>query len=445
MSTDIIEKKSTSRYLPRSILKYLRAKLERNPTKEEAQKLPASPPSSTDSSTPAITTKSDELKTTLTTTTPLVPPTQIITDVPTMAVPTPPKPPQKARRIALGCEGSANKLGIGVIAHDILTGESTVLSNIRDTFVSPPGTGFLPKDTAHHHRSYFVRVAKRALAEANISISEIDCICYTKGPGMGAPLTSVAVGARTLSLLWNKPLVGVNHCVGHIEMGRAITGAQNPVVLYVSGGNTQVIAYAEQRYRIFGEALDIAVGNCLDRFARTLEISNDPAPGYNIEQLAKQGRKQVLLDLPYAVKGMDCSFSGILTRADELAAMMKQGKKGPDGEPFTPADLCYSLQETIFAMLVEITERAMAHVGSNQVLIVGGVGCNERLQEMMGAMAAERGGSVYATDERFCIDNGIMIAHAGLLAYETGFETPLEESTCTQRFRTDEVFVKWRD
>ena len=262
---------------------------------------------------------------------------------------------------------------------------------------------------------------------------------------MGAPLQSVALAARTLALLWDKPLIGVNHCVGHIEMGREITGATNPVVLYVSGGNTQVIAYSTQRYRIFGETLDIAVGNCLDRFARTLNISNDPAPGYNIEQLAKKGR--VLLDLPYAVKGMDCSFSGILARVDELAAQMKAGTlKDPlTGEVVTPEDLCFSLQETVFAMLVEITERAMAHVGSNQVLIVGGVGCNERVQEMMGIMARDRGGSVYATDERFCIDNGIMIAHAGLLAYRTGFETTLDDSTCTQRFRTDDVHVAWRD
>lgn len=257
---------------------------------------------------------------------------------------------------------------------------------------------------------------------------------------MGAPLTSVAIGARTLSLLWDRPLVGVNHCVGHIEMGRQITGADNPVVLYVSGGNSQVIAYAERRYRIFGETLDIAVGNCLDRFARTLEISNDPAPGYNIEQMAKKGTK--LLDLPYTVKGMDCSFSGILASVDALAAQMKTAG---DKAEYTPDDLCFSLQETVYAMLVEITERAMAHVGSSQVLIVGGVGCNERLQEMMGLMAQERGGSVFATDERFCIDNGIMIAQAGLLAYKTGFRTPLEESTCTQRFRTDEVYVKWRD
>jgi N6-L-threonylcarbamoyladenine synthase len=365
--------------------------------------------------------------------------------------------------ISLGCEGSANKLGIGIIAHDPATGKSTILANVRHTFVSPPGTGFLPKDTAKHHRSFFVRTARAALrAAGNIAPSRLSCICYTKGPGMGAPLQSVAVAARTLALLWDKPLVGVNHCVGHIEMGREITGADDPVVLYVSGGNSQVIAYAEQRYRIFGETLDIAVGNCLDRFARALNISNDPAPGHNIEQLAKQASGTLLLDLPYAVKGMDCSFSGILAAADLLAAQMyEQDAREARGEPaviidaaggggneavrITPAELCYSLQETVFAMLVEITERAMAHVGSSQVLIVGGVGCNERLQAMMGSMAAERGGSVYATDERFCIDNGIMIAHAGLLAFETGFRTPLPESTCTQRFRTDEVYVQWRD
>ncbi|KAJ4145772.1 hypothetical protein LMH87_004608 [Akanthomyces muscarius] len=340
--------------------------------------------------------------------------------------------------IALGCEGSANKLGIGIIQHTPT--KTTILSNLRDTFNSPPGTGFLPKDTAAHHRREFVALARRALAEAGVSDPrrQLACICFTQGPGMGAPLTSVAVGARALSLLWGVPLVGVNHCVGHIEMGRTITGADNPVVLYVSGGNSQVIAYAEQRYRIFGETLDIAVGNCLDRFARTLEISNDPAPGYNIEQMAKRGTR--LLDLPYTVKGMDCSFSGILASVDALAAQVKAGTAD-----FSAEDLCFSLQETVYAMLVEITERAMAHVGSRQVLVVGGVGCNERLQAMMGQMAAERGGSVFATDERFCIDNGIMIAHAGLLAYRTGCTTPLAESQCTQRFRTDEVFVKWRD
>jgi N6-L-threonylcarbamoyladenine synthase len=384
--------------------------------------------------------------------------------------------------IAIGLEGSANKLGVGIMLHPKDGSTPQVLANIRHTYVSPPGEGFLPKDTARHHRSWVVKLVKKALKEACISVDDVDCICYTKGPGMGAPLQSVAVAARTLSLLWGKELVGVNHCVGRmlpspnfcdignsrylmriapdIEMGRLITGASNPVVLYVSGGNTQVIAYSSQRYRIFGETLDIAVGNCLDRFARTLHISNDPAPGYNIEQLAKKGKQ--LVDLPYTVKGMDCSMSGILAAIDALAATYGLNGEQPDEEEdvtdVTPvsdgalesrnptrADLCFSLQETVFSMLVEITERAMAHVGSKEVLIVGGVGCNERLQEMMGIMARDRGGSVHATDERFCIDNGIMIAQAGMLAYKTGFRTPLKESTCTQRFRTDDVFVQWRD
>lgn len=361
--------------------------------------------------------------------------------------------PGKEYYLALGLEGSANKLGVGVIKHPLgqlsETNRAVILSNVRDTYITPPGEGFLPRDTARHHRNWAVRIIKRALADAGVAGSDLDCICFTQGPGMGAPLQSVVIAARTLAQLWDLPLVGVNHCVGHIEMGREITGATNPIVLYVSGGNTQVIAYSNQRYRIFGETLDIAIGNCLDRFARTLKIPNEPAPGYNIEQMAKKGKH--LVSLPYTVKGMDLSMSGILAYIDGVAKDMfgKQQKKLVDkdsGEVITPEDLCFSLQETLFSMLVEITERAMAHVESNQVLIVGGVGSNERLQEMMALMVKDRkNGSVYSTDERFCIDNGIMIAHAGLLAYRCGQISKLNDTVCTQRFRTDEVFVEWRE
>ncbi|KAG7193793.1 putative tRNA threonylcarbamoyladenosine biosynthesis protein kae1 [Scheffersomyces spartinae] len=361
--------------------------------------------------------------------------------------------PGKDHYIALGFEGSANKLGVGVIKHNVGTlsesNPAIVLSNVRDTYITPPGEGFLPRDTARHHRNWAVRVTKKALHDAGIKGSEIDVICFTQGPGMGAPLQSVVIMARTLAQLWNIPMVGVNHCVGHIEMGREITGAQNPVVLYVSGGNTQVIAYLRQRYRIFGETLDIAIGNCLDRFARTLRIPNDPAPGYNIEQMAKKGKH--LVSLPYTVKGMDLSMSGILGYIDGIAKDMfgkkpKQRLDEETGEPITAEDLCFSLQEHLFSMLVEITERALAHVNANQVLIVGGVGSNERLQEMMAAMVKDRkNGQIYATDERFCIDNGIMIAHTGLLSYRMGITNELWDTVCTQRFRTDEVFVKWRE
>ncbi|GAO50959.1 hypothetical protein G7K_5076-t1 [Saitoella complicata NRRL Y-17804] len=370
--------------------------------------------------------------------------------------------PNTTGYIAIGLEGSANKLGVGIICHPFPPNSpALVLSNLRHTYITPPGSGFLPRDTAKHHKAWVVRLVRQALKESGVKVREVDCICFTRGPGMGAPLQSVALAARTLSLLWDKPLVGVNHCIGHIEMGREITGAQNPVVLYVSGGNTQVIAYSAQRYRIFGETLDIAVGNCLDRFARCIGVSNDPSPGWNIEQMAKKveggGR---LVELPYTVKGMDLSMSGVLSTIEVLAQSigkpLKPSKSTPltpddNNDPLTPEDLCFSLQETLFAMLTEITERALSHTSSTSILIVGGVGCNLRLQEMMSDMARARGAEVFATDERFCIDNGIMIAQAGLLEWRgwgaggEGGRGGVEGSGVTQRFRTDEVLVKWRD
>jgi N6-L-threonylcarbamoyladenine synthase len=270
--------------------------------------------------------------------------------------------------IAIGIEGSANKIGVGIIRYK--DGEYDILSNPRKTYITPAGQGFLPRETAWHHQKHVNALVRQALSEANIKPSEVDCICYTKGPGMGGPLISCAVCARMLSLLWEVPLVAVNHCIAHIEMGRVATKCSDPVVLYVSGGNTQIISYSNKRYRIFGETIDIAIGNCLDRFARVLQLSNEPSPGYNIEQLAKSGNKYI--ELPYIVKGMDVSFSGMLTYIE------KEAKQKIHTGECTAADLCYSLQETVFAMLIETTERAMAHTGADTVLIVGGVGCNKR-------------------------------------------------------------------
>ena len=248
--------------------------------------------------------------------------------------------------VIIGFEGSANKIGIGIIK------DGEVLSNPRRTYMTPPGAGegFLPRDTAKHHR--VLVVLKEALEQANITPDQID------GPGMGAPLASVAVMARTVAQLWMKPILGWNRCIGHIEMGRLITGAENPTVLYVSVGNTQVIAYSKQRYRIFGETIDITVGNCLDKFARVITLSNDPSPGYN-----------KVPSHTLCGEGVDVGFSGILSFIEKLLQ-----------EGYTKGDLCFSLQEIIFAVLVETTERAMAHCGSKEVLIVGGVGCNLRLQ-----------------------------------------------------------------
>lgn len=329
--------------------------------------------------------------------------------------------------ISIGFEGSANKLGIGIMR------ESEILANERDTFVTPPGTGFVPSETAEHHKRKVLSLLKRSLAKAEINLKDIDIFCYTRGPGMAAPLIVVATVARTLAFYFEKPLVPVNHCVAHIEMGRFITKAKNPTILYVSGGNTQVIAYKNGTYQIFGETLDIAVGNCLDRVGRHLKLSNDPCTAANLEKEALKGIKYV--EIPYVVKGMDVSFSGIVSHCHSIECKSQQDRY----------NLCFSLQETVFAMLVEVTERAMAHTNSTEALIVGGVGCNRRLQSMMEEMVRQRGGVVHCTDERFCIDNGLMIAYTGMLMHKSGCKFSYKDLQCQQRFRTDHVDVKWRN
>ena len=201
----------------------------------------------------------------------------------------------KKRLIALGIEGSANKIGVGIV-----TSDGEILANPRKTFITPPGTGFRPNEACEHHRSKVLELLKTALEMSKLKLEDIDLFCYTKGPGMAPPLSVGALVVRTLSQLYKKPLIGVNHCVGHIEMGRCVTKADNPTILYVSGGNTQVIAYSEGKYRIFGETIDNAIGNCLDKFARYLNISNDPAPGYNIEQWQRKGKD--LLNYPILLR-----------------------------------------------------------------------------------------------------------------------------------------------
>ena len=161
--------------------------------------------------------------------------------------------------------------------------------------------------------------------------------------------------------------MGVNHCVAHVEIGKLVTKTEDPVTLYVSGGNTIVTAFDDGRYRIFGETLDIAIGNMLDVFAREMGLQHPG--GAKIERLAKEGKKFV--PLPYTVKGMDLAYSGLLT-----AALSKR-------KDCKIEELCYSLQEVAFSMLAEVTERAVAHTSKKEVLLTGGVARNKRLQEML--------------------------------------------------------------
>jgi len=325
--------------------------------------------------------------------------------------------------ICLGIEGTAHTAGIG-----IMDDSGTVLANLIDMISGEKG-GIHPREAANHHVQVIPELIERALADAKLTHADIGLIAFSQGPGLGPCLRTAATAARALALSLEVPIVGVNHCVAHLEIGRKVAGCDDPALLYASGGNTQVIAYAGGKYRVFGETLDIGIGNMLDKFGRETGLKFPSGP--KIEQLAKEGKK--LLDIPYSVKGMDVAFSGILTAALQLR------KKGASME-----DLCFTLQEVCFAMLVEVTERAMAHVEKDEVLLGGGVVQNKRLQEMVGTMAKERGAKMFVPPGKLCIDNGAMIAWTGMLMHKSGTRMSVDETSIDQRFRTDEVDVTWR-
>ena len=325
--------------------------------------------------------------------------------------------------LTLGIEGTAHTLGVG-----ICDTERKILANVLDMY-RPPQGGLHPREAANHHADVVAPLITKALDEAGVSIKDIELISFSRGPGLGPCLRVAGTAARALSSRLDIPIIGVNHCVAHVEIGRATTGCDDPALLYASGGNTQVIAYSNGRYRIFGETLDVGIGNMLDKLGRELGLGFYAGP--TIEKLALGGTE--LLDLPYSVKGMDVSFSGIMTAA------LAYRKKGRSLE-----DICYSVQETCFAMLAEVTERAMAQIGKDEVLLGGGVAQNTRLRNMIGEMAEERGARMYVPDRRFCMDNGAMIAWLGNIMYESGVRMDIADTAVEQRFRTDEVEVTWR-
>ncbi|MDI6643914.1 MAG: bifunctional N(6)-L-threonylcarbamoyladenine synthase/serine/threonine protein kinase [Methanobacteriaceae archaeon] len=324
--------------------------------------------------------------------------------------------------LIIGIEGTAEKTGVGIV-----DSEGKILASVGKALIPSKG-GIHPREAAEHHSNSIIPLIKYALEKSKLSLKEIDLVAFSQGPGLGPALRTVATAARSLSLNLNVPIIGVNHCIGHVEIGRLTTTANDPTSLYVSGGNSQVIAFDSGRYRVFGETLDIAIGNCLDQFARHVGLSHPGGP--EIEKLAKKSDNYI--KLPYAVKGMDLSFSGLLTAA------IRKYDSGSNLE-----DLCYSLQETAFSMLVEITERALAHTKKQEVMLCGGVAANTRLRKMVSIMAEEHYAQFYMPPVKYCGDNGAMIAWLGYLMYKYGFNQNLDETTVIQKYRSDEVDVPW--
>jgi len=314
--------------------------------------------------------------------------------------------------ICLGIESTAHTFGIGII-----NDKGKIYANEKDMYQAPKGSGIIPIDSANHHKKVAHEVLKKALSKAKMSLDDIDLVAVAIGPGLPPCLSEGLKFAKNLTAELNKPIIGVNHCIGHIEIGRLLGKMKDPLNVYVSGGNTQIVGYENKKYRVYGETLDIGIGNALDKFARGLGLQMPGGP--KVEALALKGKKYY--ELPYTVKGMDLTFSGIVTAALKTKASKE--------------NICYSFQETVYSMLTEVTERALAHTEKKEVMLSGGVAQSKRLQKMIETMCKEHNADFFFLIASVCGDNGLMIAWAGIKA----LDKKRVELDIKPRWRTDEV------
>jgi N6-L-threonylcarbamoyladenine synthase/protein kinase Bud32 len=322
--------------------------------------------------------------------------------------------------IILGFEGTAHTAGIAVVR-----GEEIIVNKTK-TYVPQLG-GIHPREAAQFLSKEFPLLLEAIIEELPFSIKEIDAVAFSQGPGLGPCLRITATLARTIASYLNRPLIGVNHCVAHIELGRVLAPIHDPLVLYVSGGNTQITAFLNKRYRVLGETLDIAIGNALDTLGRKLGLPHPGGP--QIEKFAQDGKD--LLPLPYTVKGMSFAFSGVVTAAKKLIPQ------------HTIADICYSFQEYTFSTLAEATERALACTKKPTLLLTGGVAANLRLQEMLQKVGAEQEAEFFVVPRHLAGDNGAMIALTGVSMFKNQDFVAIEDSQVMPRWRTDQVTVSW--
>ncbi|MBI2530304.1 MAG: bifunctional N(6)-L-threonylcarbamoyladenine synthase/serine/threonine protein kinase [Candidatus Diapherotrites archaeon] len=328
--------------------------------------------------------------------------------------------------IALGIESTAHTFGCGIVSDS--GGKCNILANEKSAYTTQSG-GIHPKEAMEHHLKNAKSVIENALRTAKTDWNGIDLISFSQGPGLGPCLRVGAIAARALALRYKKPLLGVNHCIAHIEIGKALTQAKNPIIVYVSGANTQITGYESGCYRIYGETLDIGVGNLLDVFGRALGIGFPAGP-----QLDKMYfESQNYIAFPYTVKGMDLTFSGLLTAAENKAKSKQYGN----------ADLAYSLLHTAFAMVTEVAERALAHTEKNEILLTGGVAASRALQQMMQKMCDARNAKMFVPPASVATDNAAMIAWLGLIEHKAGIKQKIGDTKILPMQRTDQVEVKW--
>ena len=318
--------------------------------------------------------------------------------------------------LILGIESSCDETGIALYSTD---DGGALLSHALHSqiLMHREYGGVVPELASRDHIRRAVPLLRKVLADSGHSLSDVDAIAYTQGPGLAGALLVGAAFAEGLACSLGIPTVPLHHLKGHLLS--PLLSSRPPtfpfIALLVSGGHSQLMRVTGVgEYQLLGETLDDAAGEAFDKTAKLLGL---PYPGGPVlAQLAEQGRPDVIkLPRPMLHSGdLDFSFSGLKTAV--LTKVREIGE--PDDQQ--RADIARGFQDAIVEVLVKKSMRAVRESRLKQLVVAGGVGANRELRRQLDAAAAKARITVYYPELEFCTDNGAMIALAGALRYQAG-------------------------
>jgi N6-L-threonylcarbamoyladenine synthase len=310
----------------------------------------------------------------------------------------------------LGIESSCDETSIAIIK------DGELLSNVVATQIEMHQKygGVMPELASRLHCENALFVLDEALTKANITLDQVDAFAFTRGPGLIGALHIGMQVAKTLAMLYNKPLIPVHHLAGHIYANSIEHDMKFPsMALLVSGGNTELIYMKEHfSFEIIGETLDDAVGEAYDKVARVVGIGYPGGP--KVDKLAHLGKDTY--HLPRVTLGNDnynFSFSGLKSAVINLHHNAEQR-----GEEINVNDLCASFQEAVTDVLVEKALKACKEYNVNQLIVAGGVSANKGLKEKFFATNKNKNLEICIPSIKYCTDNAVMLACAGYFRWQ---------------------------
>ncbi|WP_010300227.1 tRNA (adenosine(37)-N6)-threonylcarbamoyltransferase complex transferase subunit TsaD [Candidatus Odyssella thessalonicensis] len=321
----------------------------------------------------------------------------------------------------LGIESSCDETAAAVVSSD-----KEILSNIIYAQIAEhqPYGGVVPEIAARNHLTYLHQVIERSLLEAELTLTDIDAIAVTAGPGLIGGVMVGVMAAKAMAAALDKPLIAVNHLEGHALTARLTDDVPFPfLLLLMSGGHCQILLVKELGdYEILGSSIDDAAGEAFDKVAKCLDL--DYPGGPEIEKLAQQGN-EARYKLPRPLigrEGCDFSFAGLKTAARNLI-LTAEVQSIQD-----KADLCASFQAAVKDCLVDRLQQALKHLPDNvkHVVLAGGVAANQYLRQALTQVCKEQQKIFVAPPLKLCTDNAVMIAWAGLERLKRGWVSSLD-------------------